>query len=467
MTTKFNIDITNTLSKFSEFFEHSERMILSAKFGDGKTYLLNEFMELNNSKRPKYYFVVLHPVNYVVEENRDIFEYIKRDILFQMLQDEKVFDLNDNFETLVKTIEENVSFGEIYDFLLSVQPFTTVKVVGKILKSGAEKYLKISKSYSDIQNKPYNYVNSFAVKKGSLAECDGFTQLIQSTLSLIEEQYTRKTVLVIEDMDRLDPGHLFRILNVLGAQIDNPYFTDGKDKKENNEKSPNKFGFSKILLVMDYSTSEHIFHHFYGDDADYEGYMQKFLDVNPFVFSLRTEAQRMLRNKIKETCLVDEDFFVTSLKHCVINDKIPKIMDFINNLSVRRCKQIILEDIDEYICKDEDSSKFIRTLRIIAYIKLMAPSGIKLWQIYNSFTENIVSNIDIMFPVIRDAMKSSIVDYTIKVGNKKVIYDYDEVTQKSKEHEATTYITSPLDTKSLQSLWVKQEPSVLHYIDFE
>lgn len=49
----FEIDITDTLAKFSDFFENSKRMILSAKFGDGKTYLLDKFMRQDNPKAPK------------------------------------------------------------------------------------------------------------------------------------------------------------------------------------------------------------------------------------------------------------------------------------------------------------------------------------------------------------------------------------------------------------------------------
>lgn len=343
MLNNFTIDITETLSKFSDYFEHSERMILSAKFGDGKSYLLNRFIDKDDKKNPKYYFVVLHPVNYVVEENRDIFEYIKRDILFQMLQDDKVFNFDDNLEIWDKAIKENVSWGDVYDFLMELQPLSSVKSIGKLLKIGADKYLKIRKYYNDIQNKPYTYINSFALRRGSLAECDGFTQIIQQAIKLIGEQYKQKTVLIIEDMDRLDPGHLFRILNVLGVQIDNPYFEN--DQPLEKERNPNKFGFNKIVLVMDYDTSEHIFHHFYGNDADYEGYMQKFIDVNPFCFSLRSEAQRMLREKIKEICFLDDNFFPMSLMNCTKNGVAPTISSYIEKLSVRKCKQIITEGI--------------------------------------------------------------------------------------------------------------------------
>lgn len=465
-TTNFTIDITNTLSKFSEFFGNSERMILSAKFGDGKTYLLNKFIEQDDKQNPKYYFVVLHPVNYVVEENRDIFEYIKRDILFQLLQDDKLLDTEGTLDKIVKAVSENISIGEVWDFLLSLVHIPELKSVGKLIEKCAVKVSKIRKSYQENQLMPYNYVNSFALKTGSIAECDGFTQLIQKTLDIIEQTRQCKTVLIIEDMDRLDPGHLFRILNVLGAQIDNPYFLSDTENA-GEERNPNKFGFSKILLVMDYSTSKHIFHHFYGNEAEYEGYMQKFLDNRPFIFSLRAEAQKMLREKIMEVCHIDNNFFGKELKNCFNSGATPTIIDYITKQSVRRCKQLVLQEIDKFIRKDENSMKFLRTLRILVYIKLIAPADITLRQIYHSFGSDIVSFIDVIFPVYRTVLNSRINDYTIKSGNRSINYDYDEETQKSTDRETTNYIQQPLNNSYIQSAWSKHEVNVLSYIDFD
>lgn len=53
-----------------------------------------------------------------------------------------------------------------------------------------------------------------------------------------------KSVLIIEDLDRIDPTHLFRIMNVLSSQVDNPYYSEVPNS--------NKFGFDKIILGMDY-----------------------------------------------------------------------------------------------------------------------------------------------------------------------------------------------------------------------
>lgn len=80
------IDISQNIQDFKQVFENESRIIFSAKFGDGKSYFLKEFMKSYDEKKNDYYFITLHPVNYVVEENRDVIEYIKRDILFQLIR---------------------------------------------------------------------------------------------------------------------------------------------------------------------------------------------------------------------------------------------------------------------------------------------------------------------------------------------------------------------------------------------
>ena len=88
------IDISQNIQDFKQVFEQENRIIFSARFGDGKSYFLNEFMKSYDEKDNDYYFITLHPVNYVVEENRDVIEYIKRDILFQLIKDNRIYDFN-------------------------------------------------------------------------------------------------------------------------------------------------------------------------------------------------------------------------------------------------------------------------------------------------------------------------------------------------------------------------------------
>ena len=57
------IDISKELERFKLHLESNPQTILSAKFGDGKTYFLNEYIKQHEEDT---FFVVLHPVNYVV-----------------------------------------------------------------------------------------------------------------------------------------------------------------------------------------------------------------------------------------------------------------------------------------------------------------------------------------------------------------------------------------------------------------
>ena len=76
------IDISHELTRFQQHLKNNRQTILSAKFGDGKTYFLKEYMKQHEKDT---FFVVLHPVNYVASSNEDIFEYIKRDILCSLV----------------------------------------------------------------------------------------------------------------------------------------------------------------------------------------------------------------------------------------------------------------------------------------------------------------------------------------------------------------------------------------------
>lgn len=329
------IDISSIIADFKQVFEAESRIIFSAKFGDGKSYFLKKFMESYPKEANDYYFITLHPVNYVVEENKDVIEYIKRDILFQLLKDGKIYDYTGEDDKIFNAVCNRESFSRLVDFLACIVP-----VDG--LKDGienAKKLLATVKGKYDEQNDVKmadDYLNGFYGMSGSISECDAFTCLIQKTL----EHHQAKSVLIIEDLDRIDPAHLFRIMNVLSSQVDNPYYADCKNG--------NKFGFDKIILVMDYDVTKHIFHHFYGKEANYEGYMNKFLNTIPFHYSIKEEAHRQVRNKILSICKTEE---VLAMDQKLSNDSKDRISVplAINNLSVRRCKEFLDVNVDSLL----------------------------------------------------------------------------------------------------------------------
>ena len=313
------IPIDNELKAFKEHLEVNERTIFSAKFGDGKTYFLNEFKKLH---KDDYYFITLYPVNYSVAENQDIFEYIKRDILFQLAIDDKLNQID--FEGIANSIFTWENLKEVLCFLISCMP------KGEILTKIIEKGERFAQKYKEEQTTFQKYNSWFTLQKGGLYEHDSYTRLIIETLKYIKSS-GYKTALIIEDLDRIDPAHLFRILNVLGAHIDVHLYREYKDS--------NKFGFDNIITVFDYNITEHIFHHFYGKDANYGGYINKFTSHQPFYYSIDKIAREYLYDVISEECCIQKNSFINMSTN---------IKNKLEALSVRDVNTI-LNGIDLYI----------------------------------------------------------------------------------------------------------------------
>ena len=291
-----SINISGKLNVFAQYLETTDRIILSAKFGDGKTYLLNELRK-DEAMQDKYEFFTIYPVNYSVAKNEDVFEYIKRDIIVQ-LHKKKLFE----------NIDLNTLFGSVFTLndLTSVVPFLLSLVpLGELCNEGYSKFLEIKKKYDEKKHIVDKYLSQFANTAGCIHEEDGYTKLIKKAIKWISQDHSlngkvkkaKKPVLIIEDLDRLDPKHLFRILNVVSAHID--------DSKQPNNVG-NKFGFNNIVLVMDYDVTKHIFHHFYGEQACYEGYMSKFLSREPFRYSIKYTLIRAFEAQLGEKLGIHE-----------------------------------------------------------------------------------------------------------------------------------------------------------------
>lgn len=266
------IDITNKLSEFEKHLNLNLQTIVSAKFGDGKTYFLNQYIE---SHKDDTFFIVLHPVNYVVSPNEDIFEYIKRDILCSLVHRTEFQEINWD-----EVLKELLSYDTMLE---TVDTIATNIPCGNLLTLPFHLFKKVDDKFAVDK-----YFDRFKNTKGGLFEFDQFTFAIQRTIQAIQA-HDKRCVLIIEDLDRLDPGHLFRILNVLSAHID-------------SDKCTNKFCFDNIVAVLDYDTTRHIFHHFYGEKANYEGYMSKFMSSHPFEYSITKVAQEQLFNYIEKEC---------------------------------------------------------------------------------------------------------------------------------------------------------------------
>lgn len=306
------IDITNKLRDFEEHLNLNRQTIVSAKFGDGKTYFLNQYIE---SHKDDTFFIVLHPVNYVVSPNEDIFEYIKRDILCSLVHRAEFQETNWD-----EALKELLSYDTMLE---TIGTIATNIPCGNLLTLPFHLFKKVDDKFAVDK-----YFDRFKKTKGGLFEFDQFTFAIQRTLNEIKMNGLR-TILIIEDLDRIDPEHLFRILNVLGAHVD-------------EDKNTNKFGFDNIIAVLDYETTEHIFHHFYGAQANYKGYMSKFMSSYPFRYSITEVARDQLLEYFKNEC------------HIELLDEFPKdingksLLETVNDLSVREIVQI-LDNINNQI----------------------------------------------------------------------------------------------------------------------
>ena len=77
--------LTNQVLEFFHHLDTHPRTILSARFGDGKSYFLKHVNEEPCDEAGTYEFLTIYPVNYQLADNCDIFDLIKRDILVQMM----------------------------------------------------------------------------------------------------------------------------------------------------------------------------------------------------------------------------------------------------------------------------------------------------------------------------------------------------------------------------------------------
>ena len=298
------IPIEDKEREFAAYLLTNKRIIFSAPFGDGKTYFLNKFFEGNEH----FYVIKLRPVNYSVAENADVFEYIKRDILHQLWKDGKIRE--NDLATTLKNMLSYEGIDSLLTFMLSFLPH------GELLNKVKTIVEEATQKYKDNKNLFPKYEQAFEYQRGGLYEHDAYTELIRKILEVVKKE-GKQIVLVIDDLDRLDPAHLFRILNVISAHID-------------EEENANKFGFDNIVLAMDYMTTNHIFHHFYGADANYEGYMSKFTSAPPFYYSITQIARKTLW-----------DIISREAGEGIPVKKFPNLIKKIEDASIRDCKKCI------------------------------------------------------------------------------------------------------------------------------
>ena len=282
----------------------NNKIFFSGKFGSGKTYFLNEFFK---EKEEEYQVFHLYPSLYYIEGDKDIFDLIKADILL------KILNLNNS---TVSVTEENVKNGANLSSEDLKNVLCSIPHLGKPLKEWVTFYETIK--------------NTHGIKKSKEKEMEKYIDSVQSdTVShfintKIKELKNQKSVLIIDDLDRLFPEHIFRILNLLSSQ-------------GHEDVAP--FGFDHLIVVGDYENIRNIYHHKYGC-CDFDGYMSKFYSKEIFFFYNQDGVVRELENIIIDNTKLNNSNVSDGNMLCVIPSKI--LLDGLN------CGAVVIRNLTKY-----------------------------------------------------------------------------------------------------------------------
>lgn len=267
----------------------NHKILFSGKFGQGKSTFLDYYFK---EREEQYNVFRLFPVNYSVASNEDIFRYIKCELIFQLLTNNSDFDKENVGQSISKDEFLKKNLDRVLAPLLLLAP-----KVGRNMYQMFEKYKELYAEYqkyhesiqTDDKALAESYLQHFNEEEGGLFEDDFYTQLIRQQLQKLKvEDHQKENILVIDDLDRMDPDHIFRILNVFSAHYDQ-FHIYGND-------SGNKFGFDRIILVCDYENLRHIYEYRYGKKVDFTGYINKYYSTEKFDFNNKTVVKKIFED---------------------------------------------------------------------------------------------------------------------------------------------------------------------------
>ncbi|WP_121966745.1 P-loop NTPase fold protein [Myroides sp. N17-2] len=322
---KIKISNESIIVDFQEHLEleYNQRILFTAPFGAGKSTFIDDF---KNQHQEGYRFIRLYPVNYAVSANEDIFELIKFDILYELIahhNEEIALEKEDfNFWLRMSMFMQNkADLMPLFLHIISLHE-TIGKPVAKFIEV-VKPLVKDFKTYSkkiniDETGDVFGFLETFESKKGSPYEMDATSQFIFDLVDRLkgdelpdqeeieeDKKRTNKTVLVIDDLDRLDPDHIFRLFNIFSAHT-------------HSISGENKFGFDKVIFVCDIENIRKIYAHKYGQGVDFSGYMDKFYSIRPFVY----DNFKYLTQKI--TAIIDQSTFSSQSQIVVV--KTPSVV---------------------------------------------------------------------------------------------------------------------------------------------
>jgi len=273
-------------------------VFFSGKYGTGKTTFLKHFFAQFDEMYDVYH---LYPINYQIKSNEDVLDLLKYDILSTLLEKHpmpfpqtETAGIVEHAYLWKKFIGENYTLNSAIQYSLdymeeALSPITApVGIPIQALKKPLSDILNLNEKFREFrikhENGDYEKVENFL---GSIQtnESDGLSYIISKKVR--EMQGNKRSVLILDDLDRMDPEHIFRILNVFSAFHE-------------QDNGGNKFGFDTVILVGDIANIRHIFEHFYGVETDFNGYIDKFYSYDVYVFSHHEIITHTIKQMVKE-----------------------------------------------------------------------------------------------------------------------------------------------------------------------
>lgn len=254
-------------------FEHSlqdpnnNQILFSGPFGSGKTTFLSTYFET----RKEYNVFRVFPVNYVLHENSDIFEILKYDIILELINKKAFSEPDiDKLTKYVYSISQSIdqALGKMINLFSDTgkSMVEVAEVMEKSFEKNQDDYIELGNPLLSVQT----FLNTIKKYK-KYSHNDYITSVIQEKLALLMKEVKAKNVLIVDDMDRIDPDHLFRIISIFSSHID-------------LDTQTNKFGFDKIIFVGDNENFRSMFFHRYGILNNYNAYISKLCSKSPFNF---------------------------------------------------------------------------------------------------------------------------------------------------------------------------------------
>ncbi len=256
---------------FNTFIElkSNKRIFFSASFGMGKTYFLNEFFRANSEKYNTFH---LYPVKYQVHNDVDILEVIAADLFVQLAEQHEPiinkFLKDENGKIKLKNAKDLII--KCFGSLVGIKS-QTIETIKKLLNGENS---EVQSTVKKIHNSCLENFISEALKEVK----DGR----EDKMDLAKEN-----ILILDDLDRLEPKHAFKILNAFSPLQD--------DEK-------NKFGFDRVIFVGDFNNLEKVYHHIYGNETDFNGYINKFFSKEPYQYNIEKEVLNKLQEIVLGHC---------------------------------------------------------------------------------------------------------------------------------------------------------------------